>query len=56
MSHAYTEDPMTVFQKAEAAPKDGLVTLSTTWWMRCPEPNVGQNGVKNQNAWVVVRF
>lgn len=42
MSHAYSEDIMFVFQKAEDALKDGFVTLSTTWWMRCCDATVGR--------------
>gem|GEM_PF-5461183 len=56
MSHAYSENPANMLQKAEAAPEGGLVTLSTAWWMRCWEPTIGPDGVKNQSAWVVVRF
>jgi hypothetical protein len=32
-------------EKAEAAPKDGLATPSTTWWMRCRTCNTQFLGV-----------
>jgi hypothetical protein len=42
MSHAYSENPVNMFQKAEAAPEGGLVTLSTAWWMRCFDATGGR--------------
>jgi hypothetical protein len=42
MSHAYSENPVNMFQKAEAAPEGGLVTPSTTWWMRCFDATGGR--------------
>ena len=42
MSHAYSENPVNMFQKAEAAPEGGLVTLSTAWWIRCFDATGGR--------------
>jgi hypothetical protein len=41
-----TISPMYVTpENAEAAPKDGLVTPSTTWWMRWLNLNMAGQGV-----------
>ena len=40
-------------ENAEAAPKSGLVTPSTTWWMRCETGSIWQRGVKDLIAWIV---
>jgi len=37
-------------RNAEAAPKDGLVTPSTTWWMRWVKVNPGFHHVKNPSV------
>jgi hypothetical protein len=34
-------------ENAEAAPKDGLVTPSTTWWMRWETRNTARLGVNH---------